>query len=103
MRDRPAEKEMRVGDCRGAARRDRCQPPCVKIGPRRLGSAIEGIQQADMRRDQRRPRMSRSRSRNWRSFGVFSTSMKTARNGVMTAPVTAVFATRSGSSPHSLI
>jgi hypothetical protein len=29
-------------------------------------------------------------------------SMKTARNGVMTAPVTAIFATLSGSSPQCL-
>jgi hypothetical protein len=29
-------------------------------------------------------------------------SMKTARNGVITAPVTAIFATPSGSSPLSL-
>src|SRR2546423_825877 len=40
----------------------------------------------------RAPVMSRSLSRNSRNSGLFSTSIKTARNGRMTAPVTVAFA-----------
>ena len=46
--------------------------------------------------------MSLSRLRNSHNSALFSTSIKTARKGVMTAPVTAVFTTLKGSSPHSL-
>jgi len=48
------------------------------------------------------PHIWRSRSRNSCNCGVFSTSIKTARNGVITAPVTAIFATFSGNSRQSL-
>ena len=94
---------MRVVDLVGAAGGDLLQPLGIEIGPRRLGVPVQRIEQADMRgMSCRAPTISRSRSRNSRSSALFSTSIKTARNGVMTAPVTAVFATLIGSRPHSL-
>jgi hypothetical protein len=45
---------MRVRDHLGAARGDRLQHRRVEIGPRRLAVPVECVEQADMRRDQRR-------------------------------------------------
>src|ERR1043166_1713090 len=52
--DRPAEREMRVGDFRGAASRDCFQPLGIEIGPRRRALRVERVEQADMRRDKLR-------------------------------------------------
>ena len=75
----------------------------VGIGPGGLTAPVERVEEANMRRDERRSADDVAQPlAEFTQLRLFSTSMKTARNGVITTPVTAIFATLSGSSPLSL-